>query len=294
MKKILMIVNPVAGKKKVNRYVSDIVSLFNRAGYVVMVHITEGPGDGKSQILRHAKHLDLVVCCGGDGTFNETVSGILDSGVDIPVGYIPAGSTNDFANTLGLAANPLKAAQQIIDGTPTALDIGQLVDQRFTYVASFGAFTRASYSTPQNAKNTLGHTAYLLEGLTELSNIHKIPLKMELDTETIEGEYIFGAICNSTSVAGVLKLDPNRVDLQDGLFEVLLIRAPKDLAELTVCIHALSTQTYESSSMITFRSSKNVTITAEEELAWSLDGEGYNSGNTAKIQNMHLAIRIVM
>ncbi len=293
MKKMLMIVNPVAGKKKVLRYVAEIVNLFNRAGYVVLVHITERAGDGKAQLLRHAKELDLVVCCGGDGTFNEVVSGILDCGEDIPVGYIPAGSTNDFANTLGLSTNPIKAAERILQGAPTPVDVGTLGNARFTYIASFGAFTRASYNTPQNAKNTLGHTAYLLEGLTELSQIRKIRVKAELDEETVEGEYIFGAVCNSTSVAGVLKLDPRRVDLQDGRFEVLLIRAPKDLAELSGCIHALSAQTYDS-PMITFRSSRNVTITTPEKMTWSLDGEGVEGDKTVQIRNLRQAIRIVM
>lgn len=293
MKKMLLIINPVAGKKKVNRYVADIVNLFNRAGYAVLVHITESTGDGAAQILLHAKTLDLVVCCGGDGTFNETAAGVLDSGEDIPIGYIPAGSTNDFANTLGLSTTPLKAAEQILNGEAKRIDVGMLAEHRFTYIASFGAFTGASYNTPQTAKNTLGHTAYLLEGLTELSQIRKIKVKMEMDAETVEGEYIFGAVCNSTSVAGVLKLDPRRVDLQDGRFEVLLIRAPKDIAELTGCIHAISTQSYDS-PMITFCSSRNITVTTEEPLAWSLDGERAEAAETVQIRNLRQAIRIVM
>ena len=293
MKKMLFILNPVAGKKKSGRQLADIINLFNRAGYEVDVHITEAPGDGKKQIIARAEHRDMVVCCGGDGTFNETVSGVLESGVDLPIGYIPAGSTNDFASTLGLPVNPMKAADLIINGTPKAVDVGLVGDSKFTYIASFGAFTRASYSTSQSAKNMLGHAAYILEGLNELSQIRKIYAQFDMDGEKIEGDFLFGAICNSTSVAGVLKLDPKLVDLQDGRFEVLLERAPKDISELPGCIHALTTQTYDS-PMLVFRSAEKITVTMDPEIPWTLDGEKKDGQEQMQICNLCQAVRVVM
>lgn len=293
MKKMLLLVNPVAGKKKVNRYIADIVTLFNRAQYDVLVYFTECAGDARKKILQLAQGVDLVVCCGGDGTFNETVSGVLDSGIDIPIGYIPAGSTNDFATTLNLPVHPVQAAEKILSGTPVAIDVGQFEDRKFTYIASFGAFTKVSYSTPQTAKNNLGHTAYVLEGINELSQIREVPVKILLDGESLEGEYFFGAICNCTSVAGVLKLNPDRVDLQDGLFEVLLIRPPKDLAELTGCMHAISTQTYDH-PMITFCSARDIVVEMDEELDWSLDGEYMAGKPRVHIENLHRAVKVVL
>ena len=290
---MLLIINPVAGKKKINRYVGEIVNLFNRAGFVVIVHITAAAGDANRQIQIHAKDLDLVVCCGGDGTFNEVASAVLESGQDIPIGYIPAGSTNDFAGSLGLSPDPLEAAENILKGKATYLDMGLFGDSKFTYIASFGAFTKASYNTPQSIKNALGHTAYVLEGLTELSQIRKIPVKMELDGQTLEDNFLFGAICNSTSVAGLLKLDADSVDMQDGLFEVLLIREPKDPMEVPACIHAITTQTYKS-PMITFRSAKEIVVTTEEDMVWSLDGERREGGKQVLIRNLQKAIRVVI
>ena len=213
MKKLLFIMNPRAGTRKANKVLPDILGLFNRYGYDVHVHITKGQGDGMEIVQQRAAEMDLVVCCGGDGTFNETVSGILKSGAQVPIGYIPAGSTNDFAVSLGLKNNPMEAAKQIMEGEAQAYDVGCFGGRHFTYVASFGLFTKASYATPQNMKNALGHTAYLLEGMQELGQIKPIRMQLAADGHILDEEFLFGAICNSTSVAGILTLDPNQVDL---------------------------------------------------------------------------------
>ena len=281
--------NPKAGMRKANKVLPDILGLFNRYGYDVHVHITKGQGDGQVTVAERAKDMDLVVCCGGDGTFNETVSGVLKSGVKVPIGYIPAGSTNDFAVSLGLKSNPLEAAKQIMEGEETPYDVGCFGGRHFTYVASFGIFTKASYATPQAMKNALGHTAYLLEGLGELTQMKKLPVKMELDGETLEGEYLFGAISNSTSLGGVLTLDPKQVDMADGLFEILLIRMPKDLLELTECISAIQKHSYNSKIM-TFRTAKKVTIHAQETMDWTLDGEREPGHACVEAENLHHAI----
>ena len=292
MKKMLFILNPCAGTKKANRVLTEILTLFNRADFLVHTYITAGPKDAIQAVKALAPGMDLVVCCGGDGTFNETITGLLDAGLDIPLGYIPAGSTNDFAHSLHLSADPLTAAQQIVDGTETPLDVGKFGDRYFSYTASFGAFTKASYSTPQNVKNALGHTAYMLEGIRELSQIRKTHVRLELDGETLEDDYLFGAVCNSTSLGGILTLDPNQVDMGDGLFEVLLIRAPQDLSEIAECLAAVQKQQYNC-RMLTFRSTKRVSIYADADMFWTLDGEKEMGHSDVTATNLHHAIRLI-
>ena len=292
MKRMLFIMNPYSGMRRAARYLSDIIALFNRSGYEVIAHMTGAQGEAIEVVARSADKVDLVVCCGGDGTFNETVTGLLRSGVDIPVGYIPAGSTNDFASSMKLSTNVMQAARDIVEGTPVAYDIGKFGSRYFSYVASFGAFTKVSYATPQNIKNALGHTAYVLESITELSQIRKEHVRMELDGEVIEDDFIFGAISNSTSVGGILTLDPNQVDMADGKLEVLLVRVPRDLAELAECIKAVQSQQYNCAA-ITFRSAEKIRVFSNPLMPWTLDGEREDGHTHVDVENVHLAIRLI-
>ena len=292
MKKMLFVVNPNAGLKKAGKYLMEIVDIFNRADYEVSVYITQKQGDARNMVAQRAAGMDAVVCCGGDGTFNETVTGMLSAGLDVPLGYIPAGSTNDFANSLKLPLDPLEAAQNIVQGQPVAYDVGRFEDRYFSYVASFGAFTRTSYTTPQSIKNALGHTAYVLNGISEISQIRQIQVKMELDGQELEDKFLFGAICNSTSVAGVLTLDSSKVDLSDGQFEILLVRSPKDLIEVAECIQAFQNKTYDC-KMVSFRSASTVKITMDSPVDWTLDGEWQEGKEQVLITNCHRAIRLL-
>ena len=292
MKKMLFIMNPCAGTKKANRYFLQIVELFNRAGYRVTTHVTDGQGDAAQVAQELAGQMDAIVCCGGDGTFNETLSGVMKSGADTPIGYIPAGSTNDFAASLELPAGIMSCARNIAEGTQVSYDVGLFDDRYFSYVASFGAFTRASYATAQNVKNALGHTAYLLSGISEISQIRKIKARFELDGEVVEDEFLFGAVCNSTSVAGVLTLDKSVVDMRDGKFEVLLIRAPKNLTEINECIKAIQNKTYDC-TMLTFRSAAHIQVTMEEPVDWTLDGEYQPGLSEIHFKNCHLALKLL-
>lgn len=292
MKKMLFVMNPYAGTRHAVKNVVDIISIFNRADYDVLVYMTAGQGDAIRITREKAKDVDLVVCAGGDGTFNETISGILQSGADVPVGYIPCGSTNDFASSLKLPGNVLQAAKAIVEGQPVTYDVGLFGDRYFSYVASFGAFTKASYATPQNVKNALGHMAYILGGISELSQIRKEHVRIELDDQTIEDDFIFGAVSNSTSMGGILTLDPKQVDMRDGKFELLLVRAPKNLAEIGECIQALQTQKYNC-SMMTFLSTQNLTVYAKPEMPWTLDGERADGQEQIQIRNLHHAIRLM-
>ncbi len=292
MRKLLFLVNPNAGQRKVNRFLPEIITLFNEGGYEVTIFMTTGPGSGTRIVGERAKNYDLIVCAGGDGTLNETISGILCAGADCPVGYIPCGSTNDFAATLKLSMDPVQAARDILMGKPVEYDVGRWDDRYFSYVASFGAFTRVSYATPQNLKNALGHLAYVLSGIQELPQIRNIPVALELDGEVIAGEYIFGAVSNSTSVGGVLTLDPKVVNLRDGKFEVTLVRMPKDMAELAECVQAIQTQTYDCAA-ITFRSVSSLTVRQPESVDWTLDGERAEGREVIRIENLSRAVRLV-
>ena len=292
MKKMLFIMNPNAGMRKAVRYLADIIGMFNRTGYDVNTHMTACQGDATRVAQRLAGESDLVVCCGGDGTLNEVISGLLRSGADVPLGYIPCGSTNDFAASLKLSSNIMQATKDIVEGTPVSYDVGQFGDRYFSYVASFGAFTRASYSTPQNVKNALGHTAYLLEGINELSQIRKEHVRMEIDGHVVEDDFLFGAISNSTSLAGILTLNPSLVDMSDGLMEVMLIRSPRNLSEISECIQAVQSQKYNC-AMITFRSAKTVKIFANPDMPWTLDGEKEEGHAEVTARNLHHAIRIM-
>lgn len=284
--------NPYAGMRKANRYLADMIALFNRADHQVQVHMTAGQGDAARIARECAASVDVIVCAGGDGTFNETVNGVLESGADTPIGYIPCGSTNDFAASLKLPTNPMKAAQLIVEGTPKQYDIGKFGDRYFSYVASFGAFTKASYATPQNVKNALGHTAYLLEGIQEISQLKPSHVRIELEDRVIEDDFLFGAISNSTSVGGILMLDPKQVDMTDGKFELLLVRAPKDLIEVHECVKALQKQQYNC-AMMTFVSAEKLTVHAEAQMPWTLDGERENGHEKILVENIHKAIRII-
>lgn len=293
MKRMLFILNPYAGQRKANRQLMEIVEIFNRADYEVTVYITAGQGDAMETARRHASQMDMIVCCGGDGTFNETAAGVLSSGIDVPVGYIPAGSTNDFANSLKLPTDLLQAAKTITEGNIRQLDMGSFNGRYFSYVASFGAFTRTSYTTPQSVKNALGHVAYLLSGIQELSQIKARPLRFELpDGRVLEDEYIFGAISNSTSVAGILTLAPDRVDMSDGRLELMLVRAPRDAIELADCLVALQRQTYNC-AMMTFLSTESLKISAPGDMDWTIDGERELGKEKIAVECLQHALRVV-
>ena len=293
MKKMLFIMNPISGQKKAAKYLPEIISLFNRANYEVITYLTGCQGDATRMAALRGGDMDLVVYCGGDGTFNETITGLLENSIHVPVGYIPAGSTNDLANSLKLSSNPLRAAQDILEGQSVAYDVGKFGRRYFSYVASFGAFTQTSYTTPQSIKNLLGHTAYVLGGISELSQIRKEHVRMEIDGEIVEDDFLFGAISNSTSVGGVLTLDPKIVDMSDGLLEILLVRAPRNLTEITECLQAFQAQDYNNCAMVTFRSAQKVRILANSSMLWTLDGEREDGHWEVMAENLHHAIHLV-
>ena len=294
MKKLLILMNPCSGKKRANRALADIINVFNRGGYDVTTYMTAARGDATTVAAQRAGEFDVVVCVGGDGTFNEVISGVYASGADVPIGYSPAGSTNDFASSMKLPKNLTDAARLIVTGTPRKLDIGRFNDRYFSYIASFGAFTRASYATPQSMKNVMGHLAYLMAGVKEVAAIRSTHLRFTTAEGAVyEDDYIFGAVSNSTSVAGVLTLDAKLVDMNDGVFELLLIRKPKNAIELSNCVVSLLAQKYDT-PMLTLTATARVTVEGAPEMDWTLDGEHALGAPVCTIENLHDAVRVIV
>lgn len=292
MKKVLIILNPCAGTKQANKFFVEIIQAFCEAGFEPVVRTTLGAGDGTVIARESASRFDLVVCIGGDGTFNEVIAGVLESGARTPIGYIPAGSTNDFACSIGLSKDVVQAARDIAHGRARTLDVGCFNGRYFSYVASFGAFTQASYEAPQSIKNMLGHMAYILEGIKDIPSIRPMKVWLKMEQGVYGGEYIFGAVCNSTSVGGILTLSDDLVDMNDGKFEVLLIKSPSNILELNQILLALTTQNFNS-PMISFFSSSRLEITADPDMPWTLDGEYQEGSETIVIENIRDAIQLM-
>ena len=284
MKKALFVVNPAAGQKKIKASLADILSLFNGEEYETAVYMTRKEASVEDYVAERCGDFDLIVCCGGDGTLNRTINGLLKSDNPVPIGYIPAGSTNDFAAGLKLPSNPLEAAKKIINGERHLHDAGLMDKKRnFVYVASFGAFSETSYMTSQSLKNALGHLAYVLDGPKALMKIKPIALTCLYDGGEISGDYIFGAVANSTSMGGVLKLKHPDISFSDGLFEMLLIKAPKNIFELQGIINSLLTYKYDTANVSLIRTSR-AEFSFEKPTEWSLDGERYAGENKAQIE----------
>ena len=294
MKKMLVIMNPFAGTRQANKYLAGILDIFCKGGYEVRIAMTQKAGDGAELAEEHARDNDIIVAIGGDGTFNEVVAGVLGSGADTPIGYIPAGTTNDFAASVGLNTSTLAAARSIVSGHKQRFDIGSFNGRYFSYVASFGAFTSTSYNVPQDLKNAIGHAAYVLSGITDVVNIKPLHLRVVSGEEIYEGDYVFGAICNSTSMGGIINLKSADVDMNDGLFEVMLIKAPENIIDLNSIIFALSTQSYSECDQITFFSSAHGDIDAPADMPWTLDGEYQEPCEKVSVSNVYDAVQLML
>lgn len=288
-KRALFVYNPRAGKAMIRSKLSDILELLEQGGYEAMVRPTTKRGDACIYVQECAPETELVVCSGGDGTLDEVVTGILAGGKKIPIGYIPAGSTNDFGISLRLPKNMIRAAEIVVTGRDFPCDVGAFNDDVFVYIAAFGLFTEVSYETDQDIKNVLGHMAYLLEGVKRLSAIRSYPLKVTYEDQVIEDEFIFGMITNSVSVGGFKQITGKNVELDDGVFEVTLIRMPKNPMELNAVMAALLNRDINADCMLYFRT-KQVSIESREPIAWTLDGEYGGSHEKALIRNCHKAI----
>lgn len=298
MKKLLFVYNPRAGKEMLKPKLSDVLDIFVKAGYEVTVHPTQAYRDAYYQIKEYeVGKYNLIACSGGDGTIDEVATGMMkrrEMGKDVvPVGYIPAGTTNDFAKSLHIPRKPLAAADNAVKGVPFPCDIGKFNDSVFVYIAAFGIFTDVSYETDQAVKNVLGHMAYILEGAKRIFNIPSYKIKVEHDGEVIEDEFIFGMVTNSRSVGGFSNMVGKNIVFDDGLFEVTLIKTPKNPIALQEIIAALLIEQVDTKHMYTFKT-KKITFDSVEEIPWTLDGEFGGEQDYVEIENVQKAMEIMV
>lgn len=278
MDRAIVLLNGKAGNNYGRRNCFRILERLYQAGYETLV-IPVGPDyplDLPAFLKERADSFDLCVSVGGDGSLHHAVNGILKSGCDQPIAYIPCGTTNDFAKSLELNTD-LNSSEPLLRKELLKLDAGLFNKEYFTYVAAFGALTDVSYTTPQEAKNALGYTAYALSSLQALPNglNSKIRVKIESDEFCDEGTYMYGSVSNCFSVAGVRTPLLEHVSLKDGLFEVILIRSPQNITELFEITSSLLSGEISSNarSLIKLFTTKKVTFTFQNETEWTLDGE---------------------
>ncbi len=294
-KKLLLIINPKAGMQSAAKGLFSIAEVFCNAGFDVSLHITRCGLDACETVKRKGEEFDYIVCSGGDGTLNEVISGVMSLNKQPLIGYIPSGSTNDFASNLGLAKNDFRGiSQRIVNGTPKAIDIGLIGDRYFSYTASFGAFTAVTYTTPQNVKNILGRAAYFLEAPKDLTSLRPYKVKVtDKEGNVRENEYIFGCIANTLTMAGILNLDGLNVALDDGTFECLLIKVPRNALELNEIVTALVTQDFECPHFDILKSSE-FSVEFDSPVDWTIDGEHGAFGQKVNVMALPKAIQIVI
>ena len=291
-KKMLFIYNPRAGKSQIRSNLLDMIDIFVKAGYEVTAYPTQAQGDGINAVTeRQIGYYDMIACSGGDGTLDEVVTGMMRCEKRLPIGYVPAGTTNDFAGSLGIPRSMEKAARVIVDGRSFRCDVGGFNENIFVYIAAFGLFTDVSYETRQDMKNVLGHMAYVLEGMRKLSKVKSYAMKVTSGDKVIKGDFIFGMITNSLSVGGFKKITGDNVKLDDGVFEVTLIRRPGNPVELNTIMAAMVNRNIDTDLMECFTASE-LQIESEEEIAWTLDGEFGGRHSRAEIRNYKQALEI--
>lgn len=290
-KRMLFVYNPKAGKALIKNKLADILDIFAKAGYEITVHPTQSSGEAARVVENRDNSYDLLVCSGGDGTLKEVVSGMLKSGRITSLGYIPAGSTNDFAQSYKLPKNMLKAAHIAVEGKEFSCDVGEFNNNTFVYVAAFGLFTNVTYETAQDVKNVLGHMAYVLEGMKNLASIPSYHMKITYEDKVIEDDFMFGMITNAVSVGGFKGITGKHVRLDDGVFEVTLIKRPKTIKGLNDLIWSLMNREFDADDMYFFRTGRLV-CQSREAVAWTVDGENGGIHYEVEIKNLCKAIRI--
>ncbi len=295
-KKLLFIYNPVSGKAQVKAFLADIIDIYSANNYSVTLHPTKCKFDGYEYIKAHAEEYDILSVCGGDGMLNEAVSALMSIEKEKrpPLAYLPAGSTNDFAGTVGLPTDIRRAAKMVVDGNPFFCDAGMFNDKYFAYVAAFGAFTSVSYNTAQEFKNIFGHLAYVLEGIRKLPSIKPIHLKVSFDDIVIEDDFLLGMVTNSIQVAGIKHGLGTAISLNDGLFEVFLVKRPHTAAGWQNIITAFVAQDLEKTDdIISFKASK-LKFESDEPIPWTVDGEFGGDVTIAEVTNLPRAFSILV
>ena len=293
MKKRLFIYNPNSGMGLLKPKLSDVLDIFVKGGYEVTVYPTQKYHDAVRKMGEYEEQYDLVACSGGDGTLDEVVTGMMKREDKVPIGYIPAGTTNDFASSLHISKNMLEAADTVVNGVPFACDVGEFNEDYFVYIAAFGLFTDVSYETKQSMKNVLGHLAYILEGTKRIFNIPSYRIKVTHDGETIEDEFIYGMVTNSRSVGGFKGITGKNVVFDDGKFEVTLFKTPRNPMELNEILGALALRKINPKRMYSFKTNE-VHFETEEEIPWTLDGEFGGVHEEVVVKDCQKALEIMV
>ena len=291
MKNMLFMMNPKAGHQELRTQMLELLDRFTAGGYTVTVRPTQGRGDLTQWVLDHGSEYDTLVCAGGDGTLNEAVSALVQLERPPKLGFLPAGTVNDMAHTLGIPRNPLKAAEIILEDHCQQIDIGRFGENRyFSYVAGFGAFTDVSYETPQEEKRVLGRLAYLLNGVKSMASLKGVPVKMITEDRVVEDRILLGLVCSTTSVGG-FRTPMDGVSLDDGLFEVIAAKEIKNLQDLNAVTTLLTRREFDPRFFYTFQTDQ-VRFEFEQPVKWTLDGEFGGAVETAEICNLHRAVEI--
>ena len=298
MKTVLLIFNKRSGKGMIRQKLADIVDVFGRYGYEVTAHSTRGRGEATEFVKKRAKDFDLVVCCGGDGTLNETVKGLIQSRTKTPLGYIPAGSTNDFASSVGIPKGPVNAAKTAANGVPFLCDVGSFNGRTFVYTAAFGILSDVPYRTKQKLKNAVGHFAYLLESVREFAvapfGIYPwIDMKVSVNGEELEDTFVYGMITNSVSIGGVQGVTGNNVKMDDGLLEVTLIKRPALAVSFPFIFASLLHLLKRSRHVYTYKTD-HIRIRSKKPVAWTLDGESGGKWKDVEIRCVQHAVKIMV
>ncbi len=293
-KKLMLIVNPVAGRGAYKDKFADALIELNKGGYETTVFFTEGPGDGKRLACERGKDFDAVACLGGDGSLSDVLSGLIALQDPPCVGYFPMGTTNDVATTLGLPKNdPIAAAKMLVAGTPHPFDVGGFRDDEyFAYIAAFGAFTEVSYATPQDQKKVLGHLAYVLQGALQIGKIESYKTRVEYDDGVFEGELLYGSMSNSTSVAGIVRLPEAMVSLGDGMSELVLVKTPESLLEFSNIVDSVISQRFDSKNLLVLHTKKAV-FTFDKPVAWTRDGEAGGEHTRVELCNHRAPVKLI-
>lgn len=290
MKNLLFIYNPKSGKMMISQYMDQLINYFSQNGYFTTVYATQSAGDARRKVEEFGKNFDEIIVSGGDGTLDEVVSGALKAGISPIIGYIPTGSTNDFAKSLNIPSDVELSKNIALKGHIKELDVGKLEDKFFTYVAAFGSIAQVSYETDQTMKNIFGRSAYIFEGMRTISNLKSYRVKVTIDGEVIEDDYIHGMVTNSVSVGGFTKIVGENVGLDDGVFEVMLVKNPKNIIDLNQIIAGLSN--HKENDFVSFTEGKSFKFETEEDLSWTLDGEYGGKTRSCDIEVLHKMVKL--
>jgi len=293
MKRLLLVINPVTARSAVTPALIDVIDCFERGGYAVTVHVTQYKNDTFDTVKRLGEDFDTVVCAGGDGTLNETVSAVLSLEKKPRVGYLPTGTTNDFAVSWGIPRKPQDAARRIVEAEAVPTDVSMFCGRPYMYVAAFGAFTEASYSTPQAMKQNLGWSAYIIEGLKSVPGIRPIHMRIRHDGGEEEGNYLYGMVSNTRRVGGFDLRMREDISLSDGLMEVILIRKPDNPADNAKMLGAVLMQD-TTNEFITFAHTAHLSFEADEPVPWTVDGENGGAVQAGEVSVLHRAVELFL